>query len=54
MKAIGSGSGIFERSGRIRPWGPVHHVVAAVLCCCLSGLIHLVLFLIGQHPGGVS
>lgn len=53
MKAIGAGSGIFERGGRIRTWAPVHHVFAAFLCLSMSGLIHLVLFLIAQRPGGV-
>ena len=54
MKAIGAGSGIFERGGRIRVWGPVHHVIAAFACLSTSGIIHLVFFLISQHPHGVS
>ena len=54
IKAIGAGSGIFERAGHIRIWGPVHHVMVALACLCMSGLIHLVLYLIALHPNGVS
>jgi len=54
VKAIGAGSGIFERGGRIRLWGPVHHVVAAFACLSMSGLIHLVLYLIALHAQGES
>jgi hypothetical protein len=53
MKAIGAGSGIFERGGRIRVWGPVHHVAAAFASLSVSGLIHLVLALIAKKPNGV-
>jgi hypothetical protein len=54
MKAVGAWSGIFERGGRIRVWGPVHHITAALLSLSISGLIRLVLYLINLRPNGVS
>jgi hypothetical protein len=52
-KAIGEGSGIFSRTGHIRVWGPAHHVFIGLMSLCASGIVHLVLWFIGQGAVGL-